>query len=94
MAGLSFSQDQFHTLIGSNIEERVKVDEGPIDLTVGMMVEVAVNKKPYYGVVRWLGTSEVEGKMVDLVGLEMVSFSNFSIYLNSGVCELYRSNRL
>ena len=43
-----------------------------VDLTIEMMVEVTFHGKPYYGVVKWLGPVEVEGKMENLVGLEMV----------------------
>ena len=37
-----------------------------------MMVEVRVNKKPYYVVVKWLGLVEINKKMENIVGLEMV----------------------
>ena len=43
-----------------------------IDLTIGMMVEVRIKGKPYYGVVKWLGLVEIKGKSEKIVGLEMV----------------------
>ena len=55
--------------VGENTDEP---EDGNIDLAIEMMVEVGVNGKPYYGVVKWMGTLIVNGKMVDLVGLKMV----------------------
>ena len=62
-----------------------KTEEVDFGLSIEMMVEVRVNGKPFYGVVKWMGSLEVNGKIVDLVGLEMVktiSFNyNFSVIL-------------
>ena len=50
-------------------DEKVKQE---IDLVIEMMVEVRVHGKPYYGVVKWLGSVEFNGKMENMAGLEMV----------------------
>ncbi|XP_066917442.1 uncharacterized protein [Clytia hemisphaerica] len=78
--GQSFQMDinQGDQLQRPGMEDKRVAEEPPIELTVEMMVEVSVNKKPYYGVVKWLGLSEVEGKMVDIVGLEMEEAYNFA----------------
>ena len=55
--------------ISITANEKVKQE---IDLAIEMMVEVRVHGKPYYGVVKWLGSVEVNGKMVNMAGLEMV----------------------
>ena len=49
-----------------------KPEEIKAKLSLQMMVEVRIIGEPYYGVVKWMGSLEVNGKMEDLVGLEMV----------------------
>ncbi|XP_066916920.1 uncharacterized protein [Clytia hemisphaerica] len=58
-----------------------QLEEAEPKIELGMMVEFMIKEKLYYGCVKWLGTLDIKGKMIELLGLEM---ETYEIANNSG----------
>ena len=66
---MKFNNSNLNSVVG---ESPGKLEEVSCSLSINMKVELTVKDETFYGVVKWMGTLSIRGKMVDLVGLEMV----------------------